>query len=61
MRAFLCELFDDDSGKIVDDEGNEWIKKLSSFALPMDAHDEGCPQHGKNHECNGQLYLNFKE
>lgn len=27
-------------------------------ALPMIDHDQGCPQHGNDHVCNGQLYLN---
>ena len=25
---------------------------------PMTEHDEGCPQHGEDHVCNGILYLN---
>ena len=25
---------------------------------PMSEHDEGCPQHGKDHVCNGETFLN---
>lgn len=29
-----------------------------SGALPMQDHDEGCPHHGKDHVCNGELFTN---
>lgn len=27
--------------------------------LPMSQHDEGCPHHGTEHECNGELFLHM--
>ena len=52
----------------LDDAGIVWARDKDEFLdgrfqrfEPMEEHDEGCPQHGKDHVCNNVLYLEKKQ